>query len=451
MKQGYRKSAKLTTVRQSSRQAVRAARGGTTLTPAQLDELLAQAESEHPLDLLARLGAQLLLEAALQAEIAEALGRSFYGRRDEGQQGYRNGSRRRKLSSGVGELTIAAPRVTGTPAPFQSKVLPAYLRMLPKLRELFPSLYIEGLSTRDFNRALRSAFGEAGLSKSSVSRANQALHEDFGAWRQRSLAAEEVVYLFLDGVYLKLRRNSHETEGVLIAHGIRADGSRVLLGVSLGYRESTASWRDFLHELTRRGLHAPALVISDGNPGLLRAVGEVWPEMGVQRCIAHRMRNVLDKTPKAHREAVHRDLRTIFYAADEAEARRMAAQFAAKWGGQFPAMTRCLQSSLDACLTFYRFPEAHWRRIRTSNVLERCFTEVKRRTRVVGRFPTDNEEPALALLWAVLCDRRAGWHGVKMDPDLLTLIQQARETLPKPMLAINNMAEGIRETKEVAA
>lgn len=430
MKKGYRKSEKL-----------------ATLSPDQLDEVLAQADTEHPLDLLARIGAQ----AILKAEIAEALGRTFYGRGGEGQQGYRNGSRERTLTSGVGKLTLQVPRVADTVAPFHSKVLPAHARIVPKLTRLFPLLYIEGLSTRDFHRACKGAFGESGLSKSSISRANKVIHEEFGAWRKRSLAAEDIVYLFLDGVYLQIRRNSTETEGVLVAHGIRADGSRVILGVVLGYRESTTSWKDFLQDLIRRGLTSPHLVISDGNAGLLRAVGEVWPETAVQRCIAHRMRNVLDKTPKAHREAVHHDLKTIFYAATEDEARQMVTKFALKWGGSMPSMTKCLLSTLDACLTFYRFPEAHWKRIRTSNVLERCFEEVKRRTRVVGRFPTDNEEPALALLWAVLCEQRTGWRGVQMAPDMLLLIRQVLATMPKAMLAINNMAEFTKEQKEIAA
>ena len=443
MKQGYRKSEKLATVRPSH--------GRMTLSPAQLAELLAQAETEHPLDLLARLGAQAILEAALGAEIDEALGRAYYGRRGDGQQGYRNGSRQHTLTSGVGELTIQAPRVTGTAEPFQSKVLPAHARILPKLVGLFPSLYIEGLSTRDFTRAMQGAFGEAGLSKSSISRANRVIHEEFGAWRTRSLADEDIVYLFLDGVYLRVRRNSTETEGVLVAHGIRADGSRVILGVMLGYRESTASWKDFLQDLITRGLRMPQLVISDGNAGLLRAVGEAWPRTAVQRCIAHRMRNVLDKTPTAQREAVHRDLKTIFYAGNEDEARLMVSKFEARWGQTLPSVTKCLLSAIDACLTFYRFPEAHWKRIRTSNVLERCFEEVKRRTRVVGRFPTDNEEPALALLWAVLCEQRTGWRGVKMEPDLLLLIRQALEAMPKPMIAINNMAESSERQQEAAA
>jgi transposase-like protein len=201
-KQGYRKSEKL-----------------ATLSPEQLEELLAQAETENPLDLLARKGAQALLQAALEAEIEEALGRSFYGRREEGQRGYRNGSRKRTLTSGVGELTIQAPRIADTDEPFHSKVLPAHARIVPKLQALFPLLYIEGLSTRDFTRAMQGAFGAAGLSKSSIARANKVIHEEFAAWRTRSLADEDIVDLFLDGVYLQIRRNSTETEGALMAAG----------------------------------------------------------------------------------------------------------------------------------------------------------------------------------------------------------------------------------------
>ena len=161
------------------------------------------------------------------------------------------------FTSGVGELTIAVPRITGTAKPFTSKVLPAQARIVPKLLGLFPLLYIEGLSTRDFNWAMKGAFGEADLSKSSMSRANQVIHEEFGAWRTRSLADEDVVYLFIDSVYLQIRWHSTETEGVLVAHGIRAYGSRVLLGVALRSRESTAAWDIFCRILSAGGYGCP--------------------------------------------------------------------------------------------------------------------------------------------------------------------------------------------------
>jgi transposase-like protein len=410
-----------------------------TVSDVNLAHLAAQSEDGDPLDLLLREGAKLLLEAALQAEIDERLGRGRYEKRDAGQEGYRNGARTRRLTSGVGELEVAVPRVRDTAEPFVSQVLPQRVQITSGVRAFLPELYKGGLSMRDFAPALAEHLGSAGLSKSAVSRTCAQLKEDFAAWGQRSLADEEVVYLYIDGVYLAVRQKSREKEGVLVAHGVRADGSRVLLAVALGYRESTANWKDFLDELIRRGLRPPKLVICDGNPGMLRAIGEAWPETGLQRCIAHRMRNVLDKCPKAHWEAVKRGLRAIFYAADEAEARAMAAKFAERWEREFPAMTRCLVSALDSCLTFYRFPAEHWPRIRTSNLLERCFKEVRRRTNVVGRFPT--EDSALTLVWAVIVGDTAKWRGVKMAGPTLRLIEQAAADLPRIFWAINALEE----------
>ena len=408
-----------------------------TVSDVQLDQV-SRADG-NPLDLLLREGARLLLEAAWRAEINEHMGRERYDRREPGQVGSRNGSRRRRLTSGVGELDVAVPRVRDTREPFVSQVLPARVQLTSGVQALLPELYKTGLSMRDFDPALGAHLGHAGLSKSAVSRTCAQLKEDFAAWRGRSLADEEVVYLYLDGVYLAVRQQSKEQEGVLVAHGIRADGSRVLLAVALGYRESTANWKDFLADLIRRGLRPPKLAICDGNQGLLRAVGEAWPETGVQRCIAHRMRNVLDKCPKTHHEAVKRGLRAVFYAATEAEARVMAGKFVERFEREFPAMTRCLTSALDSCLTFYRFPSEHWPRMRTSNLLERCFKEVRRRTNVVGRFPT--EESALTLVWAVIVGDTAKWRGVKMAGPTLRLIEQAATDLPRIFWAINAFEE----------
>lgn len=410
-----------------------------TVSDVNLEALAELADEESPLDLVARMGAQMLLEAALEEEVAQALGRTRYQRRGDEQVGYRNGHRTRKLTSGVGELEVAVPRVAGLQDPFVSAVLPARQRILDRVRELLPGLYAEGLSTRDFKRTLGPSLGEAGLSKSSVSRTCGRLQEGFAAWRERSLADEDVVYLFLDGFYLGVRRGSKEKEGILLAHGISAEGQRVLLGVWLGWRESTATWKGCLDDLVRRGLQPPRLVICDGNPGLLRAVGETWPESGLQRCIAHRMRNILSRVPKKRHNEVKRALRAIFYAADEAEARQMAVHFQAQFGAELPAATDCLLAELDACLTFYRFPAEHWRRLRTSNIIERSIKEVRRRTNVVGRFPT--EQAALNLVWATLVDDALKWRGIPMSEPLLKRIEAAVIELPKSMWAVHNMGQ----------
>lgn len=410
-----------------------------TVSGVNLDLLAELAEEESPLDLVARMGAQMLLEAALEEEVAQALGRARYQRRSDEQVGYRNGHRSRKLTSGVGELDVDVPRVDGLPEPFSSNVLPARQRILDRVQELFPGLYAEGLSTRDFQRALGPSLGQAGLSKSSVSRTCQRLKEGFESWRLRSLADEDVVYLFLDGFYLGVRRGSKEKEGILLAHGINAAGKRVLLGVWLGWRESTAAWKSCLDDLVGRGLQPPRLVICDGNPGLLRAVGETWPESGLQRCIAHRMRNILSRVPKKRHDEVKRALRAIFYAADESQARQMAERFREQFEAALGAATACLLAELDACLTFYRFPAEHWRRLRTSNIIERSIKEVRRRTNVVGRFPT--EQSAVNLVWATLIDDALKWRGLPMTEPLLERIEAAVIELPKSMWAVNNMGQ----------
>lgn len=212
-----------------------------------------------------------------------------------------------------------------------------------------------------------------------------------------------------------------------------------LLAIVLGYQESAANLKDFLADSIRRGRRPPKLAIGDGTQGLLRAIGEAWPETGEQRCIAHRMRNVLAKCPKTHWEAVKRGLRAIFYAATESKVRVMAGRFAERWEREFPAMTRCLTSALESCLTFDRFPAEHWPRLRTSNLLEGCFKEVRRRTNVVGRFPT--EDSALTLARAVIVGDTAKWRGVKMAGPTLRLTEQAATDLPRIYWAINAFEE----------
>jgi len=382
-----------------------------------LDELRGRS-----LEDLSRRGAKLLLEVALAEEVCELLGRRRYERLADGY-GYRNGRRRRRVQTGAGPVEVEMPKVTGALLPHRSEVLPAWKRRSADLTEVLSLLYAEGLSTRDFRRALGGFWGEAGLSRSSVSRANAALYEAFRQWRRRDLSGEEVLYLFLDGVYLKMRVGDCGAEAVLVAHGITAQGQRVLLGLILGGRESEDSWRTLLENLTGRGLKPPALVVHDGNAGLRKALKSVWPEVARQRCIAHKIRNVLDRVPRKRQAEVKRALTKIFYAPDLEEALEAVKAFAARYGKAFPAACGVLAKDLTDCLVFYRFPQEHWKRLRTSNVIERAFREVRRRTNVVGRFP--GERAALVLIWATLEEDRLAWRGVRMDSGLRQRIAEA--------------------------
>jgi transposase-like protein len=377
---------------------------------------------------LARMGGKLLLEVAMREEVAECLGRERYERAGDEATGYRNGHRRRRVQMGAGPIEVDIPKITGALLPLRSDVLPAFKRRTAELEEVIAQLYAEGLSTRDFRRALGGFWGEAGLSRSSVSRANESLHEAYRAWRTRDLSKEEVVYLFLDGVYLKVHVGNSAAEAVLVAHGITVEGKRALLGVMLGGRESEDSWKALLLGLEGRGMKAPALVIHDGNTGLIKALRCVWKDVPRQRCIAHKIRNVLDRVPKKHQGRVKKELVKVFYAASLEEALAQVKVFAAKFGKEFPAACGTLAKDLQDCLTFYRFPQQHWKRLRTSNVIERGFREVRRRTDVVGRFP--GEMAALTLIWATLEQDRMKWRGVEMDEELRgRIVQAAKEVI----------------------
>jgi putative transposase len=391
-----------------------------------------------PIEALARFGAELVLTSYLHAEVAAHLGADRY-ERDVERRGYRNGCRTRRVTCGSGMLNVDYPKVRGTSDAFRSKLLDAWQRKSDTIASTMASLYVEGLSTRDYERALEPLWGEAGLSRSTVSRANEEIKEAFDQWRRRDLSGEDILYLILDGHFEGVRRGTTEKEAILVAHGITKTGARRLLGVYLGCRESADSWLLALRDLVSRGMRDPLLVISDGCPGLIRAVKETWPTVARQRCIAHRMRNVLARAPKKAHKLLQQAMRRIFYANDLSEALAAAQEFAERFQDVYPEATKILGENLDDCLTFYRFPPRHWKRLRTSNGLERTFKEVKRRTRVIGRFPT--EMSALSLVWSVLDQSSGKWRGVKMDDAHLRLVEAAVESLSKEPTVVKGFEE----------
>jgi transposase-like protein len=412
---------------------------GQVLTMSELGLCLEEMKGQ-PLELFAREGARLLLTVAIEEEVTEFLQRRPY-ERNSNSRGYRNGHRERQMICGAGEVELAVPRVSDTSEPFRSQLLGAWQRRSKLLEEVIPLLYVEGLSTRDFKRALKPLWGESGLSRSSVSRANKALKEAFNNWRNRDLSEEEIIYLFLDGIYLGVRGSSREKEAVLIAHGINSEGKRVVLHLSLGVRESTRSWKAALEDLDSRGLKPPRLIITDGNQGLLRALEEVWPEVPRQRCVIHRTRNVLARVPKRRQHEIKRALSRIFHAACLGDARDEVKGFLSRYGRGFPTACETLVKHLEECLTFYRFPERHWKHIRTSNVIERSFKEVKRRTNVVGRFP--GEISALMVVFGVLEEERLKWQKVGMRAEDIAWIEEAAKALEQEPIRLEFLEEAL--------
>jgi transposase-like protein len=376
-------------------------------------------EWQDPLSILLRQGARDLIESAVEAEVADFLGRARYERDPKVAEarGHRNGRYERDLVTTAGVVKVAVPKTRGTPEPFRSAVLPRYARRQKSIDRAIPWLYAAGHSTRDIKPVTRALFGKgAKVERTTVSRLNRTLIERFEAWRRRDLSTEEIVYLFLDGFYLGVGRHEGSSKrALLVAHGVRAEGSRTVLGLDLGGRESAANWEEFLADLHKRGLRCPILVVCDGNPGLLAAVAKVFPEAKIQRCTVHKRRNVAEKIPVRRQGEFAADLRAVYEAETAGEAKARAEELSKVFKKEgFDRAARCLLEDLDETLAFYRFPKEHWRNLRTTNILERLLEEIRRRTKTIGRFP--REAAVFGLVFAVVQLCEGTWRKITMTP-----------------------------------
>jgi putative transposase len=273
------------------------------------------ATRQAPLSESIQLGAQLMLQKAVELEVTEFLGREHYDRSgDQPLRGYRNGYEDKQVQTGEGPLHLKMPQVRDTIEAFESMWLRVLVRRSDKLTALIPQLYVKGLSTRDIEAALADTLEVDGVSKSNVSQWCRQLSHDFERWQNRDLSEHKILYLFCDGIYLRLRPEDERAAAVLCAYGIREDGRKVLLHLVVGDKESTVCWKSFFQDMKGRGLTEPLLVIVDGNSGLRRAVRECFPNAWVQRCQVHRMRNILCKLPEKARPGLKRLLQKAFTA-----------------------------------------------------------------------------------------------------------------------------------------
>jgi putative transposase len=367
---------------------------------------------------LGRLGAQLILQRAVEEELEAFLGRARYARTPDAA-GSRNGTRPRRVQTAEGEITIAMPQVRDTLTRFVSSVIPdtrAIVRTRP-LEALVIGAYVRGLSDRDIESLAREA-GLGSISRTAVSGICRELRDRYRAFRASSLGEVRLLALFLDAIYLPVRPDGPK-EGVLVAWGFTTDGDRVLLDVCLGQRERTEDWLDLGRGLTRRGLRSPLLVATDGAPGLIRAVDELWPDADRGRCTVHRLRNVLAKLPK--RPVLHSRIRAAYWAAldtatSPAEAEAGLRRLVGELAGDFPSAAACLADDLEALTVHLRYPLRLRKRLRSTNLLERSLEEVRRRTKVIGRFP--GETSCLTMAWAVMDLIIAGARGLGLTlPD----------------------------------
>ena len=408
-----------------------------------IDELFADGRPlPEILEEVARLGAQLLMQAALEAEVTEFLGRDRYQRaaaREDARPGSRNGYRDVTVKTTAGPVKLARPKLRGTAGSFASRLFGAHVTKTNALESLVIASFVRGLSVRDVEATLAEALGDqAAISKSTVSSVCQAIKGEYEAWALRRLEEVTLDYLFLDASFFRMHPGS-PAEPVLAAWGITTGGKPAFIGLAPGTGESADAWHDFLTDLKDRGLASPLLIISDGAPGLISAIEQAYPRALRQRCVIHRARNILAKIPAGMQAEVKDAYWKIFDTGDlktppgpkltELIDARIS-EMAARYGPTYPSAMKCLTTDREGLTAYLRFPAGHHHRIRHSNFIERTFGETRRRTKVIGRLP--GETSCLSLVWAVLDRASAGWRGLAMTSDGLRLLQDLRRSLLEP-------------------
>jgi transposase-like protein len=408
-----------------------------------IDELFADGRPlPEILEEVARLGAQLLMQAALEAEVTEFLGRDRYQRAaacEDARPGSRNGYRDVTVKTTAGPVKLARPKLRGSAGAFASRLFGAHVTKTNALESLVIASFVRGLPVRDVEAALAEALGDqAAISKSTVSSVCQAIKGEYEAWALRRLEGITLDYLFLDASFFRMHPGS-PAEPVLAAWGITTGGKPAFIGLAPGTGESADAWHGFLTDLKDRGLASPLLIISDGAPGLISAIEQAYPKALRQRCVIHRARNILAKIPAGMQAEVKDAYWKIFDTGDlktppgpklvELIDARIS-EMAARYRPTYPAAMKCLTSDREGLTAYLRFPAEHHQRIRHSNFIERTFGETRRRTKVIGRLP--GETSCLSLVWAVLDRASAGWRGLAMTPDALRLLQDLRRSLLEP-------------------
>src|SRR5712692_7239913 len=381
--------------------------GAHELEPVSLSELIHQ----H---------VRVAIETAVHEELWAALRTRPY-ERSEVRRGYRNGIRERTLTGPTGPVALALPRATlfrgASAKEWTSTIVPRYQRRMPEVNEAIVATYLAGGNTRRIRGALQPLLKAAPLSKSAVSRVVATLKDGLEAWRTRSLADLDVIYVYLDGFALRVRSAGRVVSvPVLGVVGVLSDGRKHLLALELCGGESFSAWKGCLDDLAGRGLRPPVLTIIDGNAGLQRAVGLAWPRAAVQRCCVHKLRNLERKAPKHAIAEIRDDFHRIVYAANADAACTAYTVFERTWAKRCPGVVTSLREGGEELLTFFRFPRAQWKTLRTTNTIERLHEEFHRRVKTQGSLP--GEDAALVLLFSFVASgqiklrRIDGWRKI---------------------------------------
>ena len=344
-------------------------------------------EAESVLDHFVREGARKMLQAALDNEVADFVEKMKSRRTEDGlREIVRNGySPERDIISGAGPLNIKQPRVRDRKSEtrFSSRILPPFMRRVPSVDALIPVLYLKGISTGDFSEALEAILGPqaAGLSATNIVRLKEGWKTDYEAWATRDLSTKRYVYWWADGIYFNVRLDP-ERPCLLVLMGALEDGTKELLAVWDGIRESKASWLEVLSDLKARGLReAPKLAVGDGALGFWAALEEKYPKTREQRCWVHKTSNVLDKLPRSVQPYAKKLIHEMYLSPTKEKALAAFRRFLAEYEAKYPKATQCLRKDEDVLFTFYDFPAEHWAHLRTTNPIESTFATVRHRAR----------------------------------------------------------------------
>jgi len=345
----------------------------------------AEDEEKSFFEQLLQEGARKLLQAAIENEVIDYIQFHKDRRNENGQRlVVRNGHLpEREIVSGIGPIKVRQPRVRHRDGGrFSSAILPRFMRRTPSIDALIPALYLKGISTGDFTEALAAILGEktSGLSATNIVRLKAGWEADYKAWSQRDLSQKRYVYWWADGVYFNVRLDEERT-CVLVLIGATEDGTKELLAVVDGYRESTQSWRELLGQLKRLGLtSAPKLAIGDGSLGFWIALQEEYGPVTQQRCWVHKTANILDKMPKSVQGKAKQLIHEMYLAPSRKAALAAYDQFISSYRAKYPKATECLEKDKEWLFSFYDFPAQHWSHLRTTNPIESTFATVRLRT-----------------------------------------------------------------------
>ena len=367
------------------------------------------------LDTRIRVAVQATIQLVLDEELERLVGAGPYERSDQ-RVDVRNGRYDRRVVTTAGEVAVRVGRTRNGGA--ATAPLGRYTRRRPEIDAAVRQAYVGGMSTRDMTSVTEALLGKS-IGRSTVSRVTKRLEDQVDELRREPIT-EPIAYLYLDATFVDARwARTVENVSALVAYGVGPDGKRHLLGVHIGAQESEASWTELLNELVARGLSGVQLIIRDEHAGLIAAARKVLPEAKQQRCTVHLMRNVSSHVPQRHQKRLARELVAVLHADPLDEAKRNLKQFRLQFAKQFPEAVECLERGFADATTYYAFPETHWKRIRTTNGLERLHGEIKRRTRAVGAFP--DRASALRLITAVALQVTSIWSDrVYLDMSLLT-------------------------------